>query len=271
MILLSVLACGERAPERATEPHSAATEAVVSAVCNLVKGAGHACAERTRQVVIDEAQPVTVEVYVDEEDDTLGQITLRGRVRLVSGEQAVWSRFDQSGWGASDAYDRAVHMWAVIVGAPLVDWLLRDPSRPALAALHRQTAGWVPPVPPPVGEFRALQGWTFQQAVTAELDHPALLAPLEGPLGALAAGEPHVVDVRISSDLGEQVFDCYVGAEPSPSVCEAAPKGPWPAGVGWALRQAYVLVPKGALPPAPPRPPDPGTQAGTDGGAESSE
>lgn len=256
MLVMMLVACGSQAPTRATEPDPKATEAVVNAVCDLVKGAGHKCTVRTRQAVIDDDQVIGVEVFLDDVEDTLGQITVAGRTQVgVRGQQIV-SRFDMVGWGEEEAYKRGVHLWAVLTGAPIVDWALSSEPRPALRALYRGQKGWFPIPPAEVGSFRALEGWTLLQGVHAPIDHPRVAASLAGAVGGLDASQPHLVELRASGDVGEQVFTCHVDGEPAPGVCTAAKAAPWPAGVGWELRQSYLLVPPDTAPEVPIPPPE---------------
>lgn len=255
LIPMILLACGERAPPIATEPDARATDAVIKALCDLVKGAGHTCEPRTRQLAIDGSSLLTVEVFVDEVEDTLGQIAVSGRARLTGRDQALTSRFDLMGWGEDEAYKRGVHLWAVLTGAPAVDWFLADASRPALSALHHGKADWAPAAAPQVGAFQAIEGWTFLPGAPQDLDHAAIIATFEGAVSGLAPDLPHTVEIRAAADLGKQAFSCHVDAAPADALCAAAREAPWPSGVGWELRQTYVLVPKAEFPDAVPAPP----------------
>lgn len=255
MLVLWMAACGSKAPTLATEPDAKATEAVARSLCDLVKGAGHRCTVRTRQAVIDDDQVIGVEVFVDQVEDTLGQIAVTGRARIAVREQTVQTRFDLLGWGEEEAYERGVHLWAVLTGAPIVDWALASEPRPALAALYRGTGDWIAQPPPEVGPFKALEGWTLLQGVHAALPHRKIVAALAPAVGDLAGDAPHLVEIRASGDVGEQVFTCHLNGAEAVDLCSAARTAPWPAGVGWELRQAYLLVPAATAPEVPIPPP----------------
>ena len=156
------------------------------------------------------------------------------------------SRFDLVGFGKEDTYKRGVHLWAVLNGAPQIDWILQDPARPALAALYRQDKNWSVQAAPTVSGLRALEGWTLLRGVHTQLDHPSIVATFSG-LG-LTADAPHTVELRAAADLGEQVFTCFVDGEPSEALCSAAKAAPWPKGTGWELRQTYLMVPESRFP-----------------------
>ena len=249
MLLLSLFACGGSPSGPATEPDNDATEAIVKALCDLAKGAGHACSPRTRQIALDKDKLVTVEAFIDEADDTLGQITIHGRARLTYNGQSLTSRFDLSGFGENEAYKRGVHLWAVLTGTPMIDWILGDPARPALTALYRDSKTWTQPASAPVGGFTALEGWTLLQGVHKDLEHSEIV-PLFAPVvQGFDAAKPHIIELKAASDLGKQVFTCHVNGEPAERLCDTISSGPWPKGVGWELRQTYVLVPKDTFPP----------------------
>ncbi|HHO50390.1 MAG TPA: hypothetical protein ENK18_05830 [Deltaproteobacteria bacterium] len=252
-VLLLLAACGDKPPPRATEPDPRSSELLAGALCKLSEGAGHDCSQQGAQVMI-EGKTLSVDSFLDREEETLGQFTFDGRARITVSDGAVLTtRFQHYGWGREEAFDKGVHYWAVLSGAPIIDWVLADPSRPALRALERGQPLLAHQIP--VGPFRALRGWTFLQGVKIELDHHEIVASLADTIQRLPADSPHTIDVRITSDMGEQVYTCHLDGEEAPQLCEAARRAPWPAGIGWELRQIYLLAPAASFPKAPPEAP----------------
>ena len=238
------LGCGGGAPELATEPDRPATRALVDALCKLAEGARHSCERGTDKAVFDNTERIQVSAYIDREDEVLGQVTFEGRAVVVrDGGRTITTRFTHYGWGRAEALEKGVHHWAVISGAPIVDWILGEPSRPTLRALEKVEAPNASMVPPQAAGFRALRGWTLLQGVKVDLKHDELVKAFEGSLGELAPGAPHAVQIRIAFDMGEQVYRCFVDGVENEPLCAAAKQGPWPAGVGWELRQTYLMVP----------------------------
>ena len=248
MMLLTLLACGAKDRGPATEPDPVATTLVVEALCKLVEGASHDCAAADGSLRIDDAHDLSVAVFLDQTEETLGQFTFDGRAVVTTGDGvAITTRFQHYGWGADEAFAKGVHYWAVLAGAPIIDWVLADARRPTLKALEGGQPAVIDQIP--VGGFKALRGWTFLQGVKVELPHAEILATLAPSLAALSADAPHTVDVKIASEMGAQVYTCHVDGAAAPEVCAAAESAPWPAGIGWELRQIYLLAPSFPDPP----------------------
>jgi hypothetical protein len=254
MIPLVLLACsGSDEPKLAEAPDPEASRALAASLCKLVEGAGHDCEQKGAEAVIDGKDSLKVEAWLDGAKEEFGQFTFDGRATVARADgTAVTTRFQHYGWGKVEALDHGTQYWAVLSGVGIVDWVLKDPKRPALRSLEHDD---MPPVTHwPLGAFRALRGWTLLRGVKVDLDHQAILAALRPRLEALDASAPHTAHVRIASDLGEQVFTCHVDGVAAPELCEAAKGYAWPAGIGWELQQVYVLVPAASFPEAPPEP-----------------
>ncbi|MBX2796404.1 MAG: hypothetical protein KTR31_02005 [Myxococcales bacterium] len=249
-MLWFLTACSSPPQTPATEPDAAATRAVVDALCKVAEGASQPCERNAKSAVIEGAESLSVAAYLDKQEETLGQFTFEGRAVLgrADGTQMV-TRFSHFGWGRAEAFEKGVHYWAVLSATPIVDWVLRDPERPALAALHRgsELGDGVLPAPP----FQALRGWTFLQGVKVELKHAEILEAVRPSIAKLESTTPHTLEIRIASEMGSQVFSCHVDGQPAPEVCTLAKTAPWPAGIGWELRQGYLLVPEGSFGASP--------------------
>lgn len=256
-LLFLFTACSSAPPSLATEPDPSSSHMLAEALCKLVQGARHKCTLAGNRASIEGGRSLVVDAFLDHEEETLGQLTFDGRARItVEGGPSATTRFQHYGWGREEALEKGVHYWAVLHGSAIVDWVLADASRPALVALERGQPRLAHQVS--VGGFRALRGWTFLQGVKVELAHDEILAAMQDAVSPLAATEPHSVDVRITSEMGEQIFSCHVDGAEAPQLCALAQQGPWPAGIGWELRQSYLLVPEGAFPdPPPPEPEEP--------------
>jgi len=248
MIAALALAAGCGGAGPATEPDPGASRAVAEALCDLARGGKSTC-DRTGTKAVINGDGLQVAVFLDTVEDRFGQYTFDGRAVLTRDNgDVITTRYKHYGWGREEAIEKGTHYWAVLSGAAVVDWVLRDGSRPALRALesdeHPGVTQWR------AGDSRVLRGWTLLRGVVVVLDHPAIVASIAPHLKTLPPAAPHVVHIRIASELGEQEFTCHVDGQPDPALCAAAKAAPWPAGVGWELQQVYLAVPGDSFPDA---------------------
>lgn len=267
-IFVAWLGCaGEAPPARATRPDPIATPATVDKLCRLFEGARIRCERAGSTAVPDGIGKIVVATYVDRQEETLGQVTFSGRIALTDERgRRFESPLHGYGWGRDEAFERALHEWAVVSAVAPVDLWIGRPERPALAALEVQS-GPGGPTRAEVAGWVALRGWSLRRGVTHVVDHAALLSALAPALEGLDRAVPHTVRVALSQEGAAQSRRCDLDGADAPALCEAAGAYPWPAGLGWELRQEYLLVPPADAPPPPSEEPAPGAVPGPDDGA----
>lgn len=261
-------ACGGDAPPaRATRADPIATPATVDKLCRLFEGARVKCERAGTTAIPEGVGKIVVATFVDHQEETLGQFVFDGRVALTDERgRRFESPLHGYGWGREEAVERALHEWAVVSAVAPVDLWLGRPERPALAALEVQS-GPGGPGRAEIGPWVALRGWSLRRGVTHQIDHDALLAAFAPALDGLAADAPHTVHVELAQEGAEQKRTCALDGTDAPALCEAAGAYAWPAGLGWELRQEYLLVAPADAPPAPSEQPAPGAVPGADGDA----
>ncbi|MEM6930146.1 MAG: hypothetical protein AAF602_24615 [Myxococcota bacterium] len=239
MILLGLLGCGSSAPSKATEPDVQASNAVADALCKVFQTAKRVCHRDEAGLTVDGTHTIDVAVYLDTIEERFGISTLEGRaVVQTKGREAVTTHFRHFGMSRDEALSKGTHMWGVVDGAAIVDWVLDDAGRPALVGMYKEE-----PVPAPTvqqGAVTVLPGWTYREGVQKHPDHAALVTAM-APY--VKADGVHMVDLRIQPVGGKQERSCHVDGEPAPELCAAMPASAFPAGIGWGLKQAWLWSP----------------------------
>lgn len=241
--LLALLACGK--PEAPTGPSPEASAATAEAVCKLFEAARVDCAHEGGVVT---AGPHRLELVtvVEQEEEALGFRSLVLRVQpTVDGVRRPELDTPAAANGGEPRealLDRAMHEWAVVYGAAIVDSLLRDPDRPALRGVTPDvTAGRR------VGSADVYRGWTLLQGGSAlGVDHDKLLPHLWPVVEPLPEGV-HTIGIRIDHQPNDARWRCELDGVESEAVCEAARRYAWPVGGPLTrIRQYYVFEPAAA-------------------------
>ncbi len=242
MIAAMLLACGTPAPTEADERQ--ASNAVSEALCKVFETARRSCRREQSTLTVDGVGVIEVSVDLDTIDERFGITTLEGRATVSAADRpAVTTHFRHYGMNRDEALSKGTHLWGVVDGAAIVDWLLADPERPALTGMYKDE-----PAPAKVidrGAVKVLPGWTYREGVQKHPDHEALVAAM-APF--VKADTVHLVDLSIQPRGGKQSRTCHLDGESAPELCAALPTSGFPAGVGWGLRQAWLWSPK-ATPP----------------------
>lgn len=242
MVIAWWLACSGSGPQRAEAPDEAASAAVVDALCKVTQTAKHTCRVDEGVAVIDDTLRVGVATYLDTIEKRFGIATLDGRVVISpEGRPAVTTRFREFGMSEDEARGKGAHLWAVVDGAAIVDWLVGAPLRPALQGLYSQRKQAVPATTVTIGERSAWPGWTRGEGIVEQLEHGVLTRAMAPHVPAEGV---HMVDLRALTENGQMVFRCFVDGELVEALCASLPRTKFPVGVGWGLQQAWLWTPK---------------------------
>lgn len=242
-LLLALLACGK--PELPTGPSPEASAAAAEAVCKLFEAARVDCTQEGGSV---RAGPHSLELLtvVEQEKEALGFRSLVMRVQpTIGGERRP--ELDtpaavNGGEPREELLARAMHEWAVVYGAAIVDLLLDDPDRPALRSVTSE-----------VGAGRRVEGadvfrgWTLLHGGSAlGVDHDKLLPHVWPVVEPLDPGV-HTANIRIDHEPGDTRWRCELDGQDSPALCEAVRGYAWPlANPLTRIRQFYVFKPGSA-------------------------
>lgn len=244
--LLALFACGPSDPP--TGPSAEASAATAEAVCKLFEAARVDCAHEGGRVT---AGPHRLEfvTVIELEKEALGFRSLVMRVQpTVEGvrrPELDTPAAVNGGEPREALLDRAMHEWALVHGAALVDLLLDDPDRPALRSVTPDVQSGRR-----IGTADVFRGWTLLQGGSAlGIEHDKLLPIVWPVVEALPAGV-HTAGIRIDHEADDTRWRCEIDGVESAALCEAARRYAWPlARPLTRVRQYYVFRPAAEVPP----------------------
>jgi hypothetical protein len=205
---------------------------VAKAMCKLHEGASRTCAAQGSAIGSD-GHEVRFEVWIDQEDELLGMVTLEGRVLAsVDGKSvpALTTPMRAYGGAREQSIERGVHEWAVVYGSAIVDALHEDADRKAATALSPDLG------PAEVGGRKHYPGFALVRGAAGGLERDGLverLAKLVPADGLHAVGLDRVVDA------GGEHLVCRVDGEPGD--CEGLEGFLWPSGAGTIIKSYHVF------------------------------